>query len=222
MQFFNFIFLFVAFSFISIEARKGQQYNEMLDPKKGGSAGRSGVSRLKKGKRNYGSSLLGGGDDYDSSLLGGSDSLLNIQAEIETLTSSTINYVDYDQIDCNKDGAKCIRRNTDGVEEQSISIEALIDTSVDCDLDFESGGDYSYSSSNKFLQCITYGSNKVRVTCQSPSNAFIDIIFKGTTNSFLAENGASGRFVKDNEPAGDWETEGVYQSLSAIVEVYCP
>ncbi|PWN37972.1 uncharacterized protein FA14DRAFT_177250 [Meira miltonrushii] len=200
--------------FISIEARRryGSEYSQMLTGKHKGAKTvkwKNVAENPTKRKRNY-----------DSSLIGGIDTLLNIQAGVQTLTSAGIEFVDYHDIDCTEAGARCIQRHTEGVEQQTVSVEALIDTSVECDVNFESGDDYS--NQNRFLQCITFQSTKIRVSCQRPSNAYVEVDFQVSSSSFQAENGASARFIFGGIPTGEWQTQGDYQGTSAIVEVYCP
>lgn len=215
MRSLNVLLFCFASLFISVEARRrtGSEYSQMLTAKnKGGKTvkWKNEAEQPTKRKRNYDSSPL----------IGNVDTFFNIQTGVQTLTSAGIEFVDYHDIDCTVGGAKCIQRHTEGVEQQTVSVEALIDTSVECDVDFESGGDYS--AQNRFLQCITFQSNKIRVSCQRPSNAYIEVNFQATSNSFQAENGATARFIFGGIPTGEWQTQGHYQGISAIVEVYCP
>lgn len=216
MQFLYIIIFCFAFFLISIEARRrvGSEYSQMLTKGK--------LRRVKWRNEIEKPTKRNGKRDENMSSTGYQlNALLNIQADTQTLTNASIQFVRSDEIDCTQGGARCIQRHTEGVEEQTISVQALLNTNVECDYDFESCGDYS--TSNKFLQCITFGSNTIRVSCSSPVGAYVDVKFQGvSSNSFVAENGASARFIFGGIPTGEWKTEGYYQSTSAIVEVYCP
>jgi hypothetical protein len=219
MQLLNIIIFTFTILFVSIEARRRTDplYSQMLQTHKihrvkwRNEFGSQSKSK-KKSKRNF-----------DSKNINDDDTLFYIQSkpqsDLQTLTTSSVHFVNYDQIDCTQGGARCIQRHTEGTEEQTITVEALTNTEVDCDTDFESGE----TQSNRFLRCITFGSNTIRVSCQHPSNSFVEINFQGiSSNSFKAENGALARFLFGGIPTGEWKTQGYYQSTSAIVEVYCP